>query len=105
MNTIHELLCKYTFRYLFTWEGVSTINNDLYTCLNQLKQALKTEEKYVIKIIRKKNSSSTTLSMRIYKAIMKILYVIIYLILCIHCLKKKVFKIPKHYKKKQKTMI
>ncbi len=50
----------------------------LYTCLNQLKQALKTEEnkckkKYVIKIIRKKYSSSTTLSIRIYKAIMKIL--------------------------------
>ncbi len=42
---------------------------------------------YVIKIIGKKNSSSTTLSMRIYKAIMKILCVLMYLILCIHCLK------------------
>ncbi len=97
MNTIHELLCKYTFRYLFTWEGVSTINNDLYTCLNQLKQALKMEENIYKTNNKKENSSSTPLSMRIYKAIMKKLYVIIYLILCIHCLKsKRVFKILKH---------
>ncbi len=60
---------------------------DLYTCLNQLKQALKTEENICKKIIRKKNSSSKTLSMRIYKAVMNILYVTMYLILCIHCLK------------------
>ncbi len=39
--------------------------------------------------MRKKNSSSATLSMRIYKAIMKILYVIMHLRLCIHCLKLK----------------
>ncbi len=71
---------------------------DLYPCLIQLKQALKAEENIYKKIIRKKNSWSTTLSMIIYKAIMKILYVIMYLRLCIHCLKlkKTVFKIPNH---------
>ncbi len=42
---------------------------------------------YVSKMIRKKISSSTTLSMRIYKLIMTILHVIMYLRLCIHCLK------------------
>ncbi len=53
----------------------------LYTCLNQHKQALKTEENICKKIRRKKNFSNTTLFMRIYKAIMKILYIIMYLIL------------------------
>ncbi len=42
----------------------NTLDLYLYTCLNQLKQALK--------IIRKKNSSSTTLSMRIYKAVVSV---------------------------------
>ncbi len=61
-----------------------------------LSKAWKQKKLYVKQMIRKTNSSSTTLSMRIYKAIMKILYVIMYLRLCIHCLKKSVFKIPTH---------
>ncbi len=56
---------------------------DLYACLNHLKQAFHTEEK----IRRKKNSSSTILSVRIYKTIMKIVYIIMYLRLSIHCQK------------------
>ncbi len=40
---------------------------DLYTCLNQFKEALKTEENTCKTIIGKKNSSSITLSMRMYK--------------------------------------
>ncbi len=47
----------------------------------------KQKKKYIKKIIRKKDSPSKTLSMRICKAIMKILYVIMHLRLCIHYLK------------------
>ncbi len=67
------LYAKY---YIYIQRLFNTNTPDHYTCLNQLKQTLKTEE-----------NICTTLSMRNYKAIMKILYIIMYPILCIHCLK------------------
>ncbi len=88
------MLCKYLTFVYYTQNIISISNVYLIMthltsipCLTQLKQALKTEENICIKIIRKKHFSGTTLSMKIYKAIMKILYVIMYLRLCIRCLK------------------
>ncbi len=56
-------------------------------------------------MIRKENSLSTTVSMRIYKAIMKILHVIMYLRLSKI---ERVLKIPKHnnniYNVKQRSI-
>ncbi len=60
---------------------------DLYRYLTQLKQTLIIEENICIKNNSKNKSSNTTLSMRIYNAIMNIMHVIMYLRLCIHCLK------------------
>ncbi len=78
------LYAKY---YIYIQRLFSNNTLDLYACLNQLKQALKTEEKICKTNNKKENSPNTTLSMRIYKAIMKILYVIMHLRLCIYSLK------------------
>ncbi len=59
------LYAKY---YIYIQSLFNNYTLDLYTCLDQLKQALKTEENICKKnnmIIWKKYSSSTTLSMRI----------------------------------------
>ncbi len=77
------LYAKY---YIYIQRLFNNNTLDLYTWLNQIKQVLKTDENIFKKNNNKKKPRKYNfIYENLYLAIMKILYVIMYLRLCIHC--------------------